>query len=384
MAISEWYVDPVSGDNANAGTSDAAAWATLNYAAANATVTANEGGRINLKDNGTHTLTANIAAWAGGTTSTLQINGYTSTADDGGIATIECNGFSPMSGGGDYMGFRNLLVQNTGSSVSNLFSISQYVTFSNVEFNDCNVGSSVLYTSAGGNIALTADNCVFTNINARCINNGGQYLKVRNCHFYNSGAKTITRCVEFRGAFPEGNFVGDVSYNIFNLSSTSNGLYAGGTLSGYGDHVYNNTFYTTGSGVAYERTSDAGNIHGMIINNIFEGWSTAIRHIGRTTYKAEFNHFYDNTNDYYSSPTDGVNTYITVKSDNFEAAGASVLAKSGSNTHANRFTYFEPTGDAIDGASNGLYIGAVPPSSSGGGGGGGLVRVPGMGGGFNT
>jgi len=51
MATVHYYVDPVSGSDANAGTSDATAWQTINYAITNTAGTSTQITQVNLKSN---------------------------------------------------------------------------------------------------------------------------------------------------------------------------------------------------------------------------------------------------------------------------------------------------------------------------------------------
>jgi len=92
MATSYYYVDPVNGSDANAGTSDATAWQTLSYADA----TAPNGSsstivQINLKSTADHVLTASHIFGGGGSNGITMLRGYDSVANDGGIATIDCD-----------------------------------------------------------------------------------------------------------------------------------------------------------------------------------------------------------------------------------------------------------------------------------------------------
>lgn len=382
MAItSQWYVDPVNGDDGTGdGTSDSTAWQTVNHAISNLTIPSTGGAKLNLKDNGTHTLTANLSSLPGTAASPFQINGYTSTADDGGVATIECSGYKIASSSEDYIALKNLLIQNTGSAIDSCIVMGSYCVFDSVQFINCNTSSQFINSDSSGSVR-TISNCVFSDINGYCVRVVGINWSWRNNYFYNSGSKTITSCIYCANTYPQGNFGSNYLYNIFNLSSTSTGIESpgGGGYSGYADQIINNTFFTSGTGYAISR--DNGDIMSFIENNYFEGWGTAIRY-ANISYCASNNYFYDNTNNLYSSPSDGIDVY-QLNTDNNLTPGTSGISKTGSNTYANRFTYFEPTGDAIDGSRNGLYIGAVPPAAGGGGGSAGIIRVPGMGGGFN-
>ena len=91
-APTDWYVDPVNGSNSNGGTSLVDAWQTLNHAFD--TVDASEsstGDTLNIRNNATHTLTANIVLsnYASTTAKPITFRGFTDTIGDGGKAIID-------------------------------------------------------------------------------------------------------------------------------------------------------------------------------------------------------------------------------------------------------------------------------------------------------
>lgn len=401
MAVNQWYVDPVSGnDTTGDGTSDATAWKTIQKVLTSFTQNTSDGDIINLKSNGTHTLTANLN-WSGITYNVVYpicFRGYDSTAQDRGVATVELDGYTFInSSSANFMKFKDLVFKNTGTGSGALFTFGYDAFFDNCSFDDFDTGSStnsVVKAGATANEKMVFVNCTFTNINGRAISSIGPQAFVTNCtftdinghaiyastyqifitrcYFYNSGSKTIDSAIYFSNIEKP-----IATYNIFNLDSTSTAITGDATVQGM--QIEHNTFFTSGSGTGIVHSTN--NYGGVVDNNIFEGWNIAADYGNANNFMGASisnNHFYDNSTDIDST----ANRTFMIQDDNFLAAGGSVLSKSGSNTYANRLTYFEPIGDAVGGASDGYSdIGAVIASS--GGSGGGVIKKPGMSGGFS-
>jgi len=380
VAVNQWYVDPVDGnDTTGNGTSDATAWKTIQKVLTSFTQNTSDGDIINLKSNGTHTLTANLN-WSGVTywvVHPLCFRGYDSTAQDGGVATVELDGYTFINNStANFMKFKDLKFKNTGTGSGTLFTVGFDLFMDNCTFEDFDTGgstNSVIKQGTGTNEKFVFTNCTFTNINGYAIRSLGPQVFVSGCHFYNSGSKTINSAV-----YIDGTEKPVLTHNIFNLSSTSDAIT--GSISAQGMHIAYNTFFTSGTGDAIVHSTN--NYSAVVDNNIFEGWNKAVDFGNANNYmgtSVSNNHFYDNTTDIDTT----TNRTFMIQDGNFLSAGSSVLSKSGSNTHANRFTYFEPTGDAVGGASDGNSdIGAVK-AASGGGGSSSILRMPGMTGGMN-
>ena len=368
----EWYVDPDAGDNANDGTSDAQAWATIQYALDNITQSTTDGDFLNIKDSATATLTANLD-WSSHTFNAaypMCIRGYTSTAGDGGVPTIELDGYQFIHNAGYHnLFFWGLKFQNTGSVQASPFYFGSNFYFKECEFNnlDTGTGGRVLEPRSTN---LTVKDCYFTDINGSCIYTLSNYHTLRGNYFSNTGTKDIKYCIEDGGGYGT-----TVSKNIVNASGATMAFF------GFFDRAqfwYNNTFFTTGTATCID---DRSYLIGCIVEgNIFEGWNTAayFRNFSQMATSISNNHFYNNTLDIYTTG----NKPFMVNDGNILSAGASVLAKSGANTYANRAAYFAPIGDAVGGAANGINdIGALPAIASGGS--GGIMRAAGMAGGMN-
>ena len=87
--MTEYYVDPVDGDDANAGTSEGSgnAWLTIQKAAD--TVVAGTGNRINIKNSADYTEDVDFDTNDGTAEYPIVFEGYTTTIGDGGQSTID-------------------------------------------------------------------------------------------------------------------------------------------------------------------------------------------------------------------------------------------------------------------------------------------------------
>lgn len=369
MAATNWYVDPLSGSNANDGTSDAQAWETLQYALDNYTPTANDGDIINIKDSATIQLSANLdySNVTSSVTTPFCMRGYTSSAGDGGRCTIDVQTYTFMFTTLPII-LVDMIFTNTSGSNNGYISIYSYSTVKRCKFHSLSHGLRI-----GGTNCRVLDS-EFTDVGNYFIENPGtDYILIRNNYFYNSGTRTPSSCID---ADSSSNYI-YVHNNIFHLDSTTHGV-NGNSANLVFLSFCNNTCLTSGTGDAVKWSH--GSYSSIVEDNIFEGWNTAVNFDNsdnRFGASLSNNHFYDNSTDI------GSTTYTTfiITEDNFLSSAESVLAKTGSPTFANRFSYFAPIGDAIGNASNGNSdIGAVKGAGSSGG----LLRQPGMGGGFNT
>lgn len=97
-ADTEYYVDDATGDNGDDGLSAGNAWATIQFAVDNVGAPAvGDYSRINILNTNTYVITANIDVdtVAAGNTNPINLEGYSSTIGDGGIAIIDCDDGAP-------------------------------------------------------------------------------------------------------------------------------------------------------------------------------------------------------------------------------------------------------------------------------------------------
>jgi len=369
MASNQWYVDPVSGDNANGGTSDGDAWATFQYALSNLTQSTTDGDYINLKSNGTHNLTANVN-WSVVTLSAaypILVRGYESTAGDGVAAVIDLKGYKYSSSNSyNYLKVRHVNFTNSAGSHTYLFFVGSDCLFMDCKFYNMSgfgYGYDMIRMDSTTSVRLSLIRCQCINMNHTLVLSDGVGLYISGCYF-DGNAVSI-------GATGGTHIIRN---SIFNLSG---GIGLDISVAA-GIKIINNTFLSSSGGTAIKCNSSLS-MH--IENNIIEGFSKGVDSALSSNYTANTlmnNYFYNNTTDVDAT------TYrqFLLDEGNYKSAGSSVLTKTGSATYDNRIDYFSPLGDAIGGAADGMHdIGALPAVS--GGSGGGLIRHSGMDGGIN-
>jgi hypothetical protein len=310
-ALTETYVDPVSGNDTTGDGSIGTPWATVQKALDTITRDSTNGDRINVKDSGDDTSSAPLDFTTYGTTlnnnSPLVIQGYTSAAGDGGIGGL--------SGGG------SVSIQNT---------VNNYVHYFDMHLHNC--GSAAVISAATQRYSIFA-NCEIDNTSGDGIN-----IDINNrvifCHIHNIGGYGV-RCRsdvafcylangtnDFNAAiYIDGTGQLSVFNNVINIDGSSDGI----VVFDRTGIISNNSVYSssgTGTGI---------NCHqGVFVGNVVEGFSgvggigldiTAVKPIVRDNY------FYNNTTKIGGSSgsahilwTDSNNT--TLGSSPFTNAGA--------------------------------------------------------------
>lgn len=363
-SITHYYVDPLNGNNANDGTSDANAYETIQYAIDNLTQNTAHGTAINVKSSALITLSASID-WSSLTLNgdyPIILRGYDSVAGDGGKFEVDVNGYVLINAV-HYLIFADCILHNTGADIFGSITLGQYSTTKNIDVSDFSnsISNSVMYSTY---VNVTIADCTFTDISGdSCIYLRGQSANVYRCNFY-TGTKNTSCCINLNNS-SSGYFF---TCNTFGVSGTTDGIRFGASN---GTHrVINNSFYSTGTGDAI---TGSKNYASHIRNNIFEGWDYAI---GLTNSGGEPGHWCSD-NYFYNNSTDirditGELTYMVEESNTVGISSA--FEKVG--TLATPVTYYKPTGDVIAGVDSGLSVGAIQLTSTGGGGGSsGLVDV---------
>lgn len=363
--MSETYVDPSIAANSGSGTIGDP-YGDLQYALNTMTRDGTNGDRINIKAGTAEVLTAAIDLTSYGTPATnarLRFEGYTSAAGDGGVGTIEgtTNNVSIFSSTTlDYIMWVSLDLQ--GHSVGNVIL--------------CDDECGLFYSKISG-----GDNTIQVHFDQNGIIVGNEF----NTSYYaidiNSDGTVVGN---YFSGFATASFGGAVLANAGNFIARniiSKGSDAGGKgiiVNGIHNNIINNSILAvsgTGAGI------HATNRGSRVLGNIVEGFS------GTGGYGYLFdtnddpvwfagNAAYNNDTDY-----DTLTDEYSYQDDN-ETLSTSGFAKSGSDTYANRHTYFAPvdTGNIIGGA--GAYAENVDKGAiqSAGGGGGGSCPTVGYGG----
>lgn len=250
--MTTYYVDTAVGDDANAGTSEGSgnAWATIDKAMN--TVAA--GDKVWVKASGNYNETATIDT-AGGTSTPIIFEGYTSTTGDNGKATID--GQSTRTNcitttlGATYYIFKNFVF--TGATgVGAALGTADLCTFFNCDF------------SNNGSIGIQIDNNI-TFINCEANSNSGRGFDPDTCDAFigciahsntSSGivATAITQCV--------------YKCVAYNNSSPGNGIdTASGPIIGCTVDGEN------GAGIGLRI---AGDTDSVICDNIIYDWATGV------------------------------------------------------------------------------------------------------------
>ena len=332
-AYTEYYVDPGSGSDGNAGTSDGAAWATLDHALNNITRDTTNGDRINIKAGTALTLSANLDTGtygSGSNSAPLVIQGYTSTAGDGGICVINGSSNTYHAQGWNSANYWNLVdLEFTSMAAFGGTSIflNDGVGLYHCYFHDLD---GYVRVDNSGHVF----GCRFENIDASYGLLLDSIDAIAYGNFFADGANTFST-----SAIRANNDHAIVERNIISLTGNAHGI----EINGDEQMVIGNSILSaggTGSGIVIINQR----FRNIIMNNLVEGFSgtgghglecTSTAH-DQTIYRS--NAVYNCATAYDSSFAD----QIWLSETDNETLGASPFAKSGSNNYSNRFTYFSP------------------------------------------
>lgn len=340
-ALTNVYVDPSINANSGTGTSGDP-YGDLQYALNTMTRDGTNGDQINVKAGTAETLSAvlSFATYIAVTSPTgvapLVIRGYTSSANDGGIAIIDGNGGACVPALAN-IHLRDLHFRNGGSST--LVDVAASSVIINCKVED----------TSGTGIALTGAYAgAFGNEVTDCgvgISMSGTSNRVYMNYLKFGGTRNFTNAISLTGTAVQ------VGRNIISAGTSGNGISVGAARPMIeGNSIFANG--STGSGVVFDAA--ARGQEAAIINNVVEGFSGVTTGSGfsfatATSVPLRYagNAAYNNTENYRNAGDIGIADNV----DN-EALGASPFAKSGSDTFANRFVYFAPadTGNIRGGA----------------------------------
>lgn len=362
--ITEWYVDPNGGSDMNAGTSEGAAWATLEFAVSASGIGSSpstDGDRINLKYHASSetTLTGALGASMGFSPTAaapLVIRGYDATAGD--------------QGGGS----RNIPVINGDGSAS-ILDNTTFVTFEDCILDGATCSNEVIvlgnYSSlirciirnnTGSNEGIEARASSFV-INCEVDNVGGDGIQL-------NGVASYAYANYIHGYSGDGiESVGIQGFAVNNIiscgSGTNNGINVGFDIT----NVVGNSILTTGSGTGIVVSSASDRC--VIVNNLIEvasGTGVNVNSNCKLIYRNNAVYVSGAGTAYNNSGLDaliggGTNATLT----------ATPFAKSGSDTDANRFVYYAPV-DANSNVFKAAYVsgmnmdlGAVQDGAAAGG-----------------
>lgn len=187
--MATYYVSDATGDDADSGLTQFAAWATVDYAMNNISA----GDKIWVKADGSYTEIVDIT-FLGTTVATVEFEGYTTTPGDGGQATIDAESTRARCLGDHfatpaaYYVFKNFIFKN--STAANVT-----LSVSDVIFKNCTFSSA----SGDGCDCATAsifENCLFDSNGSAGIDCSG-LTKAVGCRFVNNtaeGAEVTAGC----------------------------------------------------------------------------------------------------------------------------------------------------------------------------------------------
>jgi len=362
MATVHYYVDPVNGSDGNAGTSDATAWQTINYAITNTSGTSTQITQVNLKSNGTHTLTAQPTLSGGGNNGAHVLRGYDSVAGDGGIATIDGNGLYGITMN-TYSCAADLYMTNrgTGDFLTNGYADSSIRIF-NCGFNGA-TGKAIDFSNAS---AYSVERCYFTNVSITVQTDDPIETTVSSCFVQDGDTTQLTD-----GALSASvNLVGNMVY----VTGTRSGIV--GDYSSARRIVRNNSVFSDGGTGTGHRPNSNSSATQFECNNAIEGFSgTNGRGFGTANTPRNLSYHNNVAYDNYTNYDTGVETNNLwmeapkVATGNLFKGGTlpspALFASDNAQFWQTVHNFFRPTDALIAQAdSTGVVAGAVPASAS--------------------
>jgi hypothetical protein len=313
------------------GTSEANAWPDIQYAidSLEASGWSVDGNWLHVKS-GTDEVLAGIALTATewGVNNPLRIQGYQTNAKDGlAQAVVDCQGLQMWNGStGDAKELIDLEIKN-GPAANWIMQIGRYCKILRCYIHDS--GGGLHIDSTGNTIQFCRIEDVGTaSLDGIWVNNG--WNQIIGNWILESGSRTM-------------------QYGIRNTGTNNHYLYNIVTMDGTGTAMSNsqayvnivgNTFFqnSAGSGTGIHLTAIAASGSSLVGNNYVEGFSVAYQFDGSSgaTFVFAGNAVHNNTTVHAGANE----SYIDLGSN--ETLTNSGIAKSGSNTYANRFTYFKP------------------------------------------
>lgn len=343
------YVDPAIAADTGAGTLGDP-YGDLQHALDTITQDATNGDQINIKAGTDEVLSAAIDLTSYGTPSQslpLIFRGYTSAANDGGIGGISGGGSVAIinNGGGDGDGilFWDMHLHNVGSN--RVVTLRNNCGIINCEVNNgldhgfrCNAyGRAVgchIHDVAGEGIR-------YQNVGS-----------VTGCYFTNDGTSDMTYAIRMAGT----NATNVIRHCIISVDGSTIGIGIDSTLDGIS--IANCSLLTSGTGDAIVRTGTEIYDGFEIADNLFEGWVDGVDFSTGDAGNLPImgNSFFNCTNDLNVVDANGAFENETLASTPFD--------KSGSDSFANRSTYFFPrnVGDVYSASGQmGGARGAIQP-----------------------
>ena len=298
MALTEVYIDPSIAGDSGSGTSGSP-YGDFQYALTTASFDTTNGTRLNVKA-GTDEILASALDWStnfysGGSpteTANCVIQGYTTTAGDGGIGGISGNGsYAAISDTTrNWVTVRDIHLHNMGAGIG--CRLGSQCAMINCEINNTSGNGS--WFEDGGDVR----GCYIHDVGNVGVVLNGVGVSVRFNEFEN-GTNTFVAAIKFT---VNDSSTGIVAFNSIKVSGTSDGIQCED-----GNAIENNSIHATGAATGQGIVNAVTGFTGSISNNVITGFSgtggigidTASMVIGRLMN----NSFYDCATTYNTSGT---------------------------------------------------------------------------------
>ena len=326
MAITNYYVDPSIAANSGSGTIGDP-YGDLQYALDSITRNTTDGDRINIKSGTAEVLTGSLSFATYGTPNIgagLILQGYTSSQGDGGVGEIDGNGNNVSTT--SYVSYVDLKIHN-GAATGDLIKVTGAVAVNCEVYDAYNGIDSGAYSSVVNCYVYNCDNYGLE-LNGSSIASGC-YVRSRStdsrgamgtCIYLNGRPSFAERCIVSCDSTTDGIYCFQDGTNSINCSIISDGGTGNGIVfhtSAIGSGCRNNLiegFSGVGGAGIHWTDSTPGEAKGIVAYNTIFNCTTALS---------------------------GDNDVVMYKTNN-TTVGSSPFKKSGADTFANRFTYFEP------------------------------------------
>ena len=331
----DYFVNPAIAANSGAGTVGDP-YGDLQYALNTVTRNAADGDRFNVKAGTNEGLSVPLSLATYGSpafSAPLIFQGYTTAQGDGGQGIIDCNANMVITNAGTGINWYDMEMYD-GPAAGQILTLAQFSTLARSYIHDSD-GYGVNVPTASSNSFIIGNHfedlgdsthdMLFMDTDKGCI---------RNNYFKQGGARVC------RAAIRQDNHLGVISDNIISIDGASNAIEL---LGNYTHQITGNTILSgggTGKGIAASGSNSL--LTNAIINNYIEGFS-GTGGVGFSLPDSSAGGGVYGQNAAYNNDTDYnvASEHYLALGDN-EALGSSGLAKTGSDTYANRFAYFAP------------------------------------------
>lgn len=329
--MAEYYVRPVNGNNGNTGLSHAQAWQTFAHAITQLVTLRNAttGDRINVNSEGTDTVTS-VQSVVTSVTAPLVVQGYTSTAGDGGIGILSGGNTSNIMthATNDGLIVKDMKIMNCPG---NAIDVDAHCRFDGCWF------TNITGNAIDANDMVVVTNCRFDEISGRCVR--ADCGAVWGCHMLSTSSMTkqFTAGIIFDqvadGKYVVGNIIHANGASAMEITGTGTPSPSPLIYVAHNSLLMTNSVAST-RGIRVVEEAAAG-MHCYILDNLIEGFVTGIDISAATSRSMAVvggNSLYNNTT--AMSLGDAVVQYRN------ETLLTTPFAKVGTNDYSGRSTYF--------------------------------------------